>query len=66
MARSEDFGLTWNSPSTVISQAGGTLPQIATDSTGRYVFPIWQGLDILTAPGIRTFFPLTRLSSKYF
>ncbi len=78
VAISSDFGVTWTDPTTTptgttppnlsVSGANANRPQIATDSTGRYGYAVWDRVDtnniIQVTNGFKTFFPLNSLTIK--
>jgi len=77
-AISSDFGLSWTDPTTTptgtspnLSDSGQSaiLPQVATDSSGGYVYAVWQRSNgtntiIQVAIGVKSFFPIKNLTFR--
>nr|NGX52331.1 hypothetical protein [Candidatus Anoxychlamydiales bacterium] len=78
VAISSDFGQTWSdstttptgiAPNLSVSGEDAIEPQIATDSTGRYVYVVWYRSNgtnniIQVAKGFKTFFPIKNSTIK--
>jgi len=76
-AISSDFGVTWTDPTTTpgtspnLSDPGqsASFAQVTTDSSGRYVYAVWQRSDgtntiIQVAIGVKSFFPIRNLTFR--